>query len=499
MNTIHKIVKESSIDFSGSAVGNILGYIWLVIMTRVLTQDDFGSFTLAQSIVNISLIFVLVGMHRSLDRFIPFYKAAGEEGKIKSLLRLIFVIALCSSLLVGLLLFAEADFIGSQIFNNPTLTTLLPIMALSIPLLAVLMIINYAFGGYKELRYNVYLKQLIEPGLKIGFALLLVAYGLSIIDWTWLYIIALLITAAVGIVFLVNKILKPLADIKSIPIKFREIISYSWPISISSVLIILVGQIDYLILGVYHPAADVGVYRIYIQIVVLLKMIQGSIARIYKPVISELIPDENYSEILNIYQRLSRWILSLTTLGLLVIILYGTPVISLFFTAAYTSQPLALSILALGTFLNSLFGPEGMTLEAFGYTKLTLVNSLVMIIVNAGLDFILIPKYGIVGAAVGTSVSLAVGGLLGYLEIYFLNKMTPFTFQSFKILLAGILTSIMFYFYNQHFYSDNVLFLIGSILVLIIIYGTGLLVTRSVDDVDKEVVIRMINRFKPGK
>ena len=96
MNGINKIVKESGINFTGSAVGNLLGYIWLMIMTRILSQSEVGSFTLAQSLINISLIFVLLGMHRSLDRFIPFYNSAGENGKIKSLLRLIFIFSLIS-------------------------------------------------------------------------------------------------------------------------------------------------------------------------------------------------------------------------------------------------------------------------------------------------------------------------------------------------------------------------------------------------------------------
>ena len=198
MESINKIVKESGINFTGSALGHILSYIWLMIMTRTLSQADVGSFTLAQSIINISLIFALLGTHRSLDRFIPLYNVAGEQGKIKSLLGITFRLALIGSFVMGSVIFLSADYLGSVVYDNPILTSLLRIVIYSIPLLAVIMIVIYAFTGYKELRYHVYLKQILEPVLKIVFILIVAVHGFGLIEWAWFYVFALLITAGAG-------------------------------------------------------------------------------------------------------------------------------------------------------------------------------------------------------------------------------------------------------------------------------------------------------------
>ncbi len=363
------------------------------MMTRYFSQDDIGNFTLAQSFVNISLIFGLLGTHRSLDRFIPIYLAAGEPGKIKSLLRLVFIVAMIGSALIGILLFLSSDYLGEIVFDNLTLSSLLRIIVFSIPLLSATMIITYAFTGYKELRYHVYLKQIIEPSSKIIFMVLVAVFGLGLIEWTWFYITSVLITAGIGFWFLVSRILRPLNNTSAQAIKVQEIISYSWPISIASIMVIVIGQIDYLIIGIYHPSADVGIYRIYIQIAALLKLVLESTARIFKPVISELITDKKYIEVKETYRRLTKWVFSLTMAGFLVILLYGNTITGLLFTKSYAVYPIALSILAFGILVNASFGPEGVTLQAFGNTKLTLINSLVMLVTNVGLGFLLIPKF----------------------------------------------------------------------------------------------------------
>ena len=498
MNSIHKIVKESSINFTGSVLGNILGYIWLMIMTRYLTQDEFGSFSLAQSIINVSLIFVLLGTHKSLDRFIPIFNTSGDPGKIKSLIKIILQLTFLTSIVVGLLLYLGTDFLSIKVYSNPTLFAILPVTILTIPLLAITIIVGFAFSGYKELRYHVYLKQIIEPGLKITFALVMAFLSLGLLQWTWLYVAALLITAVAGLWLLASRIFKPLAEVVSQKINLWEIISYSWPISISSILVIIIGQSDYLILGLYHPAANVGIYRIYIQIIVLLKLILGSMARIYKPVISELIPEEKYLEIKDTYRRVSKWVLALTTLGTLVIILYGNQLTSLLFTDAYAVYPTALIILAVGTFLNSAFGPEGMTLEAFGNTKLIMVNSLISLSLNIGLGFLLIPDYGIVGAAVATGVTMTVGGLLGYLEIYILYKMQPFSLNTLKFIMIGMITGLVFFYLDRWVMIDNIILLLLWILLMVGIYGLGIILSGCLDDEDQKIVQDIIKRIQSG-
>ena len=486
MNSISKILKESSFNFIGTIIGNILGYIWLTIMIRVFSQEDFGSFTLAQSIINISLVFVLLGTHLSLDRYIPFFNATQEYGKIKSLLKNVLIFITISSIIVCSILYALTPIFGNLIFDNPILVDILPIVTLTIPFLALIMVVIFAFGGYKNLRFRVYLRQILEPGLRIGITLLAITYTLSIFQWTWFYLAAVSITALVGLWALAVKIFRPLKKHQSVPVNMSEIFSYTWPMSISGVLLILVGQIDFIVLGIYNPASDIGIFRVYIQIIVILKLGLDSMRRIYKPVISELIIKDDINEVNITYQKSVKWILLFTALGVLVIILFGDQLTALLFTESYTVSITALMILSMGAFLRSVFGLGSITLEAFGNTKLIFVNSIIMIVTNLSLDLILIPDLGIVGAAIAAAATMVVGGFLGFIEINYLYKMQPFSINTFKILIIGGVTGVLMYFIWNLMPKTNLL-LILMIAATAIIFFLGILASRIMDKEDLEV------------
>ncbi|MCP2518980.1 oligosaccharide flippase family protein [Candidatus Aminicenantes bacterium AC-335-K20] len=487
MNNLFKIVKESGINFVGSVIGMVLNYVLLIIITRFLAPEEYGTFVLAQSIINVSLIFVLLGMHKALDRFIPFYKTTGELGKVKTLINNVLKITLSLSFIIGIIFFLSSDFIANYIFKKPNLSIILKIMILSIPLLTFMQIISFTFVGLKELRYRIYIQQFAQSLLKIILGLIIFVFGYRLIGWTCMYIISLFGASFMAYYFLKKKILPFFSKIKKAPLPFKKIISYSWPLSINSIILLFLGQIDFLFLGYYRSSSEVGIYRIYIYLVTILALVLQSFAHIYKPVISELIAEKNIKEIKETYKRVSKWIFIINGLGLLTLLIFGSNIVRIFFTKSYLFAPTALYILAAGRFLNSSIGPEGMTLEGFGNTKLLMLNSLIMLGTNVGLDYFLIPRYGIVGASIATSSSITIGGLAGLIEIYVLYRMQPFTLKHIKYAGIAIFSGILIYFLSYKLNELNIVRLIGLIGLLTIIYVIGVYYSQSLDSLDYKV------------
>ena len=494
MEYLNKIVKESGINFGGSILGNLINYGWLMLITRFLTPADFGSFSLAQSILNVSLIIVLLGTPRALDRFIPFFNASNEEGKTKYLIRRITRFAIVSSLIVLTVLYFGSEGLAEKVFDDFLLADLLRVMVFSIPFSALIMIITYAFFGYKELRYHVFLKQLIEPLLKILFTTGLIALGLGVIEWAYLYVITSLITAGIGGWFLFSRILKPLSGLIETKVNLKEIFSYSWPVSISGVMIIIVGQVDLLILGMFRSSSEVGIFRIYSYLAAFLGLFLISIVRIYKPVISELISKEDHYKVKETYLRVSKWIFLITCLGFVVLLLFGDQLVKLLFTEKYSVALSALSILGLGYFLNASFGPEGMTLQAYGKTRLLLLNSLIMLGANIVMGFILIPRYGIIGASISAGSTLVIGGLAGLIEVFIIYKMQPYQFVTLKYLISAVLSGGAVYLLMDIIGSPSIPGMVLLILLLFILYFVGLFLTNSLDDVDRELIYGVLYR-----
>jgi len=487
MTSLLKIIKESGISFTGSIMGMALNYILLMVITRFVAPEEYGTFVLAQSIVNFSLIFVLFGTPKVLNRFIPFYDSAGEKGKAKTLIYGLLYITMLLGLIIGPILFAISGFLSHSLFQNPGLDPILKVMVPSVPMLAFIQLVSFTFVGYKELRYQVYIQHITLPTLKIVLGIAVFTAGYGLLGWTWIYVISLLFSSFLALWFFKRHISSALSEIAKLPVSFREIVSYSWPLSITSIILIFLGQIDFLFLGYYRPTEEIGTYRIYIYLVASLGLTLASFAQIYKPVISGLISKEGFNEIGNTYKKVSKWIFLINAFVLLVFLLFGTPIMSNFFGKSYLIAPSALSILAVGRFLNSSFGPEGMTLEAYGNTKLSLLNSMIMLGTNVGLDYLLIPEYGIIGAAIATASSITLGGLAGLIEIYLLYQLQPYTLQYLKYSAIVITTGGITYLATPDFVNIGVAELLVRILILLTIYTFGLHYSKSLDRIDYEI------------
>lgn len=477
-------------------VAMVLNYALLMIVTHFLTPHDYGIFVLALSICNIFLILALFGIPKALDRYIPFYNAGNEPGKVKTLIYSSLKIVMALSVLVVLILLIISKFLAHRLFNNPDLGQMLQAMILTIPLLVFIQLVTSIFIGLKEIRYHVYIQQLAYPLLRIAIAIILFSLGFGLWGWVWGYIFSTAGTSILALWLLRKHVLSALASVQNTPVVFREIASYSWPLCVTANIMMVLGQIDFLFLGYFRSSEEVAVYKVYLQLLMLLVLVLISFAQIYKPIISGLISENRLVELKNVYKQVSKWFFVINSFSFLCVILFGMDFISIFFPKAYSAVPSAFFVLATGHFLNSITGPDGMTLEAFGATKLTMINSLVMLAVNILLDYLLIPVYGLTGAAVATASAVTSWHLLGLLEVYILYQLQPFTLKHFRYAAVGVVTAGILYLLRIWLGSDNIVSLLLLVILFMILYVGGLHFSRSLDKADYDALGRIKTKLQ---
>ena len=96
-----------------------------------------------------------------------------------------------------------------------------------------------------------------------------------------------------------------------------------------------------------------------------------------------------------------------------------------------------------------------------GRSDLALKNNVCAVIVNIILNYLLIPKFGILGAATGTGVSIVILNLLRLTEIFYLMKIHPYRFDYLKPLSAGLISiAIVFFIQNIFLNMRNAALLI---------------------------------------
>jgi stage V sporulation protein B len=488
-----KIAREFSITLVGSAAGMGLTVLVLAVMARFLSPGQYGIFTLGISISTIALTLVAAGLPRALDRFIPQYEGLGERGKVRSLLeRVLWTVIWCGAA-VGVLQFALAG-IMARLFRHPALAMELRLLSPTLLLLGVVQVVSLAMAGYKELRYGVYLQQIVLPTAQLILGTAALVAGGGLVGWTLGYVGAVMLTAALALAYLGRQIAPLIEGVTRSPVPMGSIVAYAWPLSVNSIAVIVFSQLDLLFLGYFRPASEVGVYRIYLYPSLALALILASFAAIYKPVLSELIATSQRGQLAMVYQRVTRWAFALTTLGALGIWLFGPTLVRLLFTGSFLVAPAALMILTGGRLIASAFGPQGMTLEAFGHTNLSMLNALVILALNAGLDYALVPAYGMIGAALVQVVGILVLALMGWAEIYVLYRLQPLTGHHVRYLAVAAVSGGLIYGIERWLGTSGVISLLVLAPLLTAAYALGLYLTRSLDAVDYQILGQIRHR-----
>jgi O-antigen/teichoic acid export membrane protein len=104
------------------------------------------------------------------------------------------------------------------------------------------------------------------------------------------------------------------------------------------------------------------------------------------------------------------------------LVLLGQFIIEILFSKEFLLAYSPLLILLIGYSINAPISSINGTLQSIGKVTTVFRISLVCAIINLLLNFLLIPEYGIDGAAIATSISLT---LVTLLKVYFINKYMP--------------------------------------------------------------------------
>jgi O-antigen/teichoic acid export membrane protein len=123
-----------------------------------------------------------------------------------------------------------------------------------------------------------------------------------------------------------------------------------------------------------------------------------------------------------------------------------------------------------------------------------LLNTVVLLGVNVALDVLLVPRFGILGAGIGTATALTVAGLLGTVENYLLRSVVPFTGRSLRIWSAAIPTVIGGHVIDSAVRSDVATAVILPVGVLVA-YIVGLKTLRGFSDEDRHLAEHLDDRL----
>jgi len=152
--------------------------------------------------------------------------------------------------------------------------------------------------------------------------------------------------------------------------------------------------------------------------------------------VAQLHDQNDMQQLGQIYQTANKWAVMVQLPIFLLMVIYPGALLSIFGNS-YVEGAAALIVLAVADLMNVGTGMGGVILDMTGYTRLKLLNSILRLVIYIGLDLLLIPHWGLMGAAMAVLVGEGTVNFLRLIQVYILFKLLPFNEGFIKPVIAA--------------------------------------------------------------
>ncbi|MEO0645753.1 MAG: flippase [Cyanobacteria bacterium J06650_10] len=396
----------------------LLTFVTSVVLARVLGRAGFGTYTYTTSWVYLLTIPATLGFDGLVGREIAIYQTKLDWARTSGLLRWANVLVILAALFTASVGAVIALWQGGQT-AEPQIVWCFLLVMLSLPAMALRNIRRGSMRGLHQIVWGLLPEMLVAP------VLLLVLVGLGAVfletQFTAVWAVgAYAITTFVTLVIsaeLLERTL-PLQVKTCLPQYHRfEWLKQAWPFMFLESIHVLNARADILMLGAINGVGDAGVYapvnRGAQLIVFILMAFNGPLS----PTIAGLYADGKRRELQQILRKTSRVCLLISAIAAAGLWLFGNQYL-LVFGLEYVQGLSALRILCVGQVLYVFVGLAPMVLSMTGHAQFTAMSGLIGAITNLILNFLLIPRYGVNGAAIATTCAMLLAGVLNTIWVY---------------------------------------------------------------------------------
>lgn len=490
INVLESISIQSKVIFLGKVGFYFLGFFSVVLLARILGATLLGRYQLGLVTVEIISIFCKIGFDQGLIRFIPIL-TLDNKGKIKKVIKENMAISFGLCTCFSILLYFYSPLIASKLFHSPDMTNVLKVSCFYLPVFTFFRLGLASLIGFKRADVASNIENIITPILFITF----LAFATLIRVDLYYVIVARIVSQLVAIVCIGYFMLRKFSVVfesKSISYDFRKYFSFSVPLFLIGFIYYLIGQVDILMLGYFAADSHVGIYSAVVRLAMLIILGLQVVNATFAPNISELYARGDLESIEKLLKVLTKWIFYISLFVFVAFIVFRAEVLQ-FFGPSFTSGSRALVILCIGQFVNASTGPTGVILVMTGKQRWESLNTLGILGSNVVLNLILIPRFGIEGAAIATTTSIGIINIAKLLETYKEFKFHPYNNKYFKGIFAIFVGTLLSLFVHSLLNLLKLNFVVVFIFGLSVLFFASILVLYLLKfDAEDVVVFRKI-------
>ncbi len=432
-------VAEDARELRRGVLTAYLGYVLklgmpllIALATRAYGAERWGRFVAAQAIVLLAARVCLFGLDKGLLWFVPQH---GHERVFTAL-----VPAACRACLVAALTTLGMWFTASSIPDFAASSTVLQITALGLLPLVGSELLLHATMGLRRMELQVAVRDTLNPLLQVLSALFLASLGLEDEGLAWAYVASQyvgLVVAWFGFRRLFRGAERAAALSFALPAGLSRYATPMWFAEMANSLLL---RLDTLVLAALTSPATVGVWAIVSQFANALRQIRRTYDPMVTAITAKIAASHDPRRLSETFSYAVQMV-SLTQLPVFAVFLEFSDAVLPLYGPGFERGSQSLVVLSACFLVSGGAGLAGLVVNGYGHSRLALINVLFSIVTQLVLLLVLAPRFGLLGAALATGLSLLATNALQLVQMRTVTGSFHFTTRA-RFSLAISLSSV---------------------------------------------------------
>jgi O-antigen/teichoic acid export membrane protein len=482
------IARGAVVTSGGVSAHRVLTTATEFILARGLGPLAYGVYALAWRISQLLVRVVTFGSVPTLQRFLPSTNDSSEQSRLTGLA---YATTVAFGALIALLVWLTAPWINDHTVSHPDFPLTLGLFGTLVGLVGLLMVTAAIFRAIGSARGEVLFNKLLRPGARLVGAVVALSLGFSVVGVTGTIVVCTVAFVVVGVPVSI-RVTGIAPTLRGIRGEVRRFYNHAGPVAMSSLGKIFQNRIDLIMVGAMLTAVSAGVYNVVLVLVSIAWIPLRSYNQLLPPVASDLYSSGRIDVLNHVYTSVTRQVVTAVLPFLALFAVFGEQLLGVF-GSTYTAGYEPLLVYLGGVFVGHAVGATGWLLIMTDHQYARMALDWLLATLNIVLTYLFVRQFGLVGAALGTSLAIAVQNSLQVLLLRRFEGLWPFDRTFLTPLGAGaVMAAVML---TARYALSGVPAVAVGVIVGVLAY-VGSLLVLGVDPRDRLVVDELVARYR---
>lgn len=389
--------------FVSIVTASLAHFILRIILGRELGPDGLGVYTLAFAIYLFGMQFAAFGIHAALTKYVAEF--IEDSAAIRSYVSSGMTSSIITGASMGIVLFFLAPSIAVSFFQVPELEPLLKLTALCYPFIAIQKAVLGTLNGFRRMHLYAFLNIVQNGAIVAVSAALVLAFGMGVPGAVIGFVAPTIIISLLSPVLIRDSIGLDLSTLWHLPTLWQTTV-FGFYVVLGNSISFLSTQVDSILIGYYLNPTEVGIYAVAVLLAQTLTLIPSAVQRVTAPATATLYGKGDVEGVRILFYSTLKKSLLISTGITVFLAISGPYIIAFLFSEEFLVSYTPLLILLLGYTLGASFGAVGSTLSSIGKVHIPFRIGAICGVLNIALNILLIPIFGINGAAIATTATM---------------------------------------------------------------------------------------------